>query len=81
MRTILSSKGQVVLPAELRQQDGISAGQQFSIERLKAGEYLLKKTTNNGRAGLAEWLAACPEKDWFRPLESESTDTLATHKP
>jgi AbrB family looped-hinge helix DNA binding protein len=80
MRTTLSSKGQVVLPAELRQQDGISPGQQFSIERLEAGEYLLKKTTTNGRAGLADWLAACPEKDWFRPLESESTDTLATGK-
>ena len=54
MRTTLSSKGQVVLPAELRQQDGISPGQQFSIERLEAGEYLLKKAMNNGRAGLAD---------------------------
>ena len=80
MRTTLSSKGQVVLPAELRQQDGISPGQQFSIERLEAGEYLLKKTTNNGRSGLAGWLAACPEKGWFHPVESESTDTLAIHK-
>jgi AbrB family looped-hinge helix DNA binding protein len=76
MRTTLSSKGQVVLPAELREQDNISPGQQFSIERLEAGEYLLKKATNSGRAGLADWLAACPEKDWFQPLDSESTDTL-----
>lgn len=81
MRTILSSKGQVVLPAELRQQDNITPGQQFSIERLEAGEYLLKKTTASGRTGLADWLAACPEKDWFRPLESESTDTLGIRKP
>ncbi len=81
MHTTLSSKGQIVLPAELREQDRIRPGQQFSIERLESGAYLLKKAPGIGQPGLADWLAACPEKNWFRPLESESTDTLATRKP
>jgi AbrB family looped-hinge helix DNA binding protein len=76
MRTTISSKGQVVLPVELREQDHIRPGQQFSIERLESGEYLLKKLVTPGRGGTAEWLLSCPEKEWFRPLESESTDTL-----
>jgi AbrB family looped-hinge helix DNA binding protein len=81
MRTTLSSKGQVVLPIELREQDRIQPGQQFSIERVEAGQYLLKKSPAHGAGSLADWLLGCPEKGWFHPLESESTDTLATRKP
>lgn len=76
MKTTVSSKGQVVLPVELREQDRIRPGQQFSIERLEPGEYLLKKLAVSGPGGLAAWLLECPEKDWFQPLSSESTDAL-----
>ena len=76
MKTTVSSKGQVVLPAELRDQDRIRTGQQFSIERIEAGEYVLKKMTVSENPGLTNWLLSCPEKDWFQPLASESTDTL-----
>lgn len=75
MRTTVSSKGQVVLPVELREQDHIRPGQQFSIERLESGEYLLKKLSVSGKGGTADWLLNCPEKGWFQPLESESTDS------
>ena len=30
----------------------------------------------NGNGGIVEWLLACPEKDFFVPIESDSTDTL-----
>lgn len=76
MNTKLSSKGQIVLPAELREQDHILPGQQFEIERLEAGQYLLKKANPPSNAGLVDWLLACPEKDWFVPVPSESTDSL-----
>ncbi|MGD9724635.1 MAG: AbrB/MazE/SpoVT family DNA-binding domain-containing protein [Pirellulales bacterium] len=76
MKTTISSKGQIVLPAELRAQDGIVAGQRFEIERLESGKYLLKKQPASHNDGLVDWLLACPEKDWFEPLPSESTDTL-----
>lgn len=77
MKTTVSSKGQIVLPAELRDQDEIHPGQQFQVERLDAGEYLLKKLALPEKSGLVDWLLSCPEKGWFRPLDSESTDTIS----
>lgn len=76
MKTILSSKGQIVLPADLRRQDQVEAGQEFEIERLGRGEYRLVRKTVEPNEGVVEWLLACPEKDFFIPIESESTDTL-----
>jgi len=76
MRTTVSSKGQIVLPAELRELDNIKPGQQFEVERVDAGEYLLKKLPDTSQVGLVDLLLSCPVKGWFRPLESESTDTL-----
>lgn len=76
MNTTVSTKGQLVLPKELREQDRITPGQKFEIERLEAGQYLLKRVPVGDNAGLVDWLLSCPEKDWFVPVESESTDTL-----
>jgi AbrB family looped-hinge helix DNA binding protein len=76
MKTIISSKGQIVLPAPLRERDRIATGQRFDIERIEAGQYLLKREPVPDNAGLVDWLLACPEKDWFQPVASESTDSL-----
>ena len=72
----MSSKGQIVLPAELRQQDGIEAGEEFEVERLDRGEYRLVRRTASPNEGVVDWLLACPEKGFFVPIESESTDAL-----
>ena len=76
MKTTISSKGQIVLPRELRDQDRIVAGQRFEIERLEPGKYLLKKLSEPANQGLVDLLLSCPVKDWFVPLTSQSTDTL-----
>jgi len=76
MKTTVSSKGQIVLPAELRQQDSIQAGQEFEVERLDRGEYRLVRLATPPNEGLVDWLLDCPEKGFFVPIESESTDTL-----
>ena len=76
MRTKVSTKGQIVLPAELRRQDRIRPGQQFDVERLDSGQYLLKKLTTPDQTGILDWLLACPERDWFHPLPSELTDEI-----
>lgn len=76
MKTRVSSKGQIVLPAELRQQDAIEAGQEFEVERLDRGDYRLVRTREPTNEGVVDWLLACPEKDFFVPINSESTDTL-----
>ena len=70
MKTTVSSKGQIVLPAEIRQQDRIEAGQEFDIERLDRGEYRLKRRSAPPNEGVVDWLLACPEKGFFVPIES-----------
>jgi AbrB family looped-hinge helix DNA binding protein len=76
MKTTMSSKGQIVLPAELREQDRLEAGQEFDVERLDRGEYRLKRRSAAPNEGVVDWLFASPEKGFFVPIESESTDAL-----
>lgn len=76
MKTTVSTKGQVILPAEIRRQDGIEPGQEFDVERLGRGKYRLVRRAPRTNEGLVEWLLACPVKGFFAPIDSESTDTL-----
>ena len=76
MKTSVSTKGQIVLPAEIRRRDGIAPGQEFEIERIDRGEYRLVRREPRANVGLVDWLLACPEKGFFVPVASESTDTL-----
>lgn len=76
MNTQLSSKGQIVLPVELRQLDQIVPGQVFEIHRISAGQYLLKKTCEPGQPGLLQWLSDCPSSNWFQSVDAESTDSF-----
>ena len=76
MKTTVSTKGQLILPAEIRQRDNIEAGQEFEVERINRGEYRLLRREPPPNEGLVDWLLACPEKGYFVPIESESTDTL-----
>ena len=73
--TTVSTKGQIVLPTELRRRDGISPGERFEIERIGRGDYRLVRVTP-ANEGLVDWLLACPDKGFFVPVPSESTDTL-----
>jgi len=75
VKTAVSTKGQIVIPAEIRQQDDIEPGQELEIERIGRGEYRLVRLSPPRNQGLLEWLLACPEKGFFVPIESESTDT------
>jgi AbrB family looped-hinge helix DNA binding protein len=76
MKTTVSSKGQIVIPAELRELDHIEPGEEFAVERVDRGEYRLVRLTPPPNEGLVDWLLSCPEKGFFVPIESESTDTL-----
>jgi len=73
MRITVSTKGRITLPAEIRREDEIKAGQKFKIERIDRGEYLLKQTTQPGNKGLVKRLLSCPVKDWFQPPERSET--------
>jgi len=76
MRTKVSSKGQIVLPAELRNMDCVKPGEVFDVERIDRGDYRLVRRISPPNEGAVAWLLACPRKDYFVPIESESTDTL-----
>jgi AbrB family looped-hinge helix DNA binding protein len=76
MTTRVSSKGQIVLPSEIRSRDGIEAGQEFEIERMGEGKYRLTRLSSRPNEGVVDWLLSCPVKGFFVPIKSESTDTL-----
>ena len=76
LKTTVSSKGQIVLPAELRQMDRVKPGQEFEVERLDRGDYRLVRRAAPRNEGVIDWLLACPRKDFFVPVDSESTDLL-----
>jgi AbrB family looped-hinge helix DNA binding protein len=80
MKTTVSTKGQIILPAEFRQRDRIEPGQEFEVERIDRGEYRLKRKERRNE-GLVELLLACPVKGWFNPLDrGETTDDIKVSK-
>jgi AbrB family looped-hinge helix DNA binding protein len=77
MRTTVSTTGQIILPAEIQREDDIKSGQEFEIERINRGEYLLKRKTKPRNKELVKLLLSCPVKDWFQPLDrTETTDDI-----
>ena len=76
MKTTISSKGQIILPSEFRQMDRIEPGQEFDVERLDRGDYRFVRRVVPPNEGAIDWLLACPYKDFFVSIDSESTDTL-----
>jgi AbrB family looped-hinge helix DNA binding protein len=72
MKTTVSTKGQIILPAEIRQRDGIESGQEFEVERIDRGEYRLKRKERRNE-GLVKLLLACPVKGWFKPMDRRET--------
>ena len=50
-----------------------SAGLDIRADR---GEYRLVRRQPRPNEGVMDWLLTCPEKDFFIPIPSESTDTL-----
>ena len=73
MKTTVSTKGQIILPAEIRQRDSIESGQEFEIERIDRGEYRLKRKERRRNEGLVKLLLACPVKGWFEPMDRKET--------
>ncbi len=60
MKTTLSSKGQLVLPADFRERDHLRPGQVFEVERLDEGDYRLRRLATAPNEGLVAWLRSCP---------------------
>ncbi len=56
--------------------DHIEPGQEFEVERLDRGDYRLVRRAPAQNQGSIDWLLACPHKDFFVAIDSESTDSL-----
>jgi len=56
--------------------DRVEPGQEFDVERLDQGDYRLVRRTTGQNEGAIDWLVACPQKDFFVPIDSESTDAM-----
>jgi hypothetical protein len=67
MKTTVSTKGRIVLHAVLRQRDDVRPGREFEVQRIKRGEYRLKRKERQRNEGLVDLLLACPVKGWFKP--------------
>jgi len=61
--TTLSSKGQVVIPALIRQRQQFRAGDELVIEERDDG-IVLKKTRRKRKKSLLQWLQDCPASDF-----------------
>jgi len=68
VRATISTKGRIVLPAEIRKRDRIEAGQVFDVERIAAGQYRITRKGRVRNEGLVRLLVACPARGWFKPL-------------
>lgn len=64
------------MPAEIRRMDGVETGEEFEVERLDRGDYRLVRRAARPNEGVLDWLLSCPEKGYFVPIASESTDSL-----
>jgi AbrB family looped-hinge helix DNA binding protein len=77
----ISSRGQIILPAKIRRQDGLEAGQEFEVQRVRRSQYLLRRKTHRPNEGLVKLLLACPVKGWFQPMgRTETTDDITPPK-
>lgn len=63
MTTKLSSKGQVVIPAEVRARHQFRAGDELIIEE-RNDEIILKKARPRRKKSLLQWMLDCPAPDF-----------------
>ena len=63
MTTVLSSKGQVVIPAAIRQRHQFRVGDRLLIEE-RNDEIVLKKAPRTRKKTLVQWMLDCPADDF-----------------
>ena len=63
MTTKLSSKGQVVIPAAIRERLKLRPGDELLIQE-HDDEVVLKKTRRHRKKSLLQWMQECPAADF-----------------
>lgn len=75
MTTVLSKKGQIVLPATVREQLGLVAGDDFEVIVQDDDTIVLRRISQPPNKGLVDLLAACPHA--FEVPARDSDDSRA----
>ncbi|HZF02582.1 MAG TPA: AbrB/MazE/SpoVT family DNA-binding domain-containing protein [Methylomirabilota bacterium] len=63
MTTTLSSKGQIVIPAPVRERHNFRVGDELLIEE-REDEIILKKARRKRKKSLVQWMLDCPASDF-----------------
>jgi AbrB family looped-hinge helix DNA binding protein len=63
MKTVLSSKGQIVIPAPIRERHQFRVGDELLIEE-RDNEIVLKKARRTRKKTLVQWMLDCPAADF-----------------
>ena len=73
MTTVLSKKGQIVLPGALREELHLAPGDDFEVAAEDDGTITLRRISRPANRGLVDLLLACPSS--FAIPECERDDT------
>jgi AbrB family looped-hinge helix DNA binding protein len=77
MTTVLSQKGQIVLPVPVRQQLGLAAGDDFEITVQDEDTITLRRISQPANRGLVDLLLACPAPFVIPPRQRDDSRPLA----
>ena len=77
MTTVLSPKGQIVLPASVRQQLHLSPGDDFEVAIEDEDTITLRRISHPANRGLVDLLLACPADFEIPSREMDDTKALA----
>jgi len=77
MTTVLSQKGQVVLPVAVREQLGLEAGEDFEVTIEDEDTIVLRRVSQPANRGLVDHLLACPYPFDIPEREKDDTEPIS----
>ncbi len=77
MTTVLSQKGQLVLPGPVREQLKLSPGDDFEVMIEDEDTICLRRVTRPANRGLVDLLLACPGNFTVPPRERDDSRPLS----
>ena len=77
MTTVLSQKGQIVLPVQVRQRLHLSAGDDFEIAIEDEHTITLRRVSHPANRGLVDLLLACPSPFAIPQRETDDSEPPA----
>jgi AbrB family looped-hinge helix DNA binding protein len=76
MTTVLSQKGQIVLPVPVRERLQLVPGDDFEVSVEDEDTITLRRISHPANRGLADLLAACPAPFNVPPREADDSQPL-----